>query len=427
MQKVLFYSRIRIILLFMLAAGLCCPFTHLIYAQTEEKKKESEPEERVRMSRDAQKALYSAQEAMKLEKFVAARNFLVDYRATLTPEEQQLDDNLPVMYFHMLAATWTAEDNLEEARKIFKDGWDRYPNDEALMINYAITTYNTEHFKEAGPLFERIYATVEKKDSRYLQQAAAAYYQIENYKEAKRVLTQMFALPEKAKPEWYQMIIQVCMELNQMKEAENYVLQYLSEDPMKSEYWILYAQMRLDQEDYRGGASALEIAYHIKQPTRITRYEELADLYNYLNAPLKAAKSLEIALREKKSDEDQLTQKIVQIYTRAQRFDIALSYLDKMIAQNPTEKLYFEKARLLYDIRRMDEAIDALDECLKLNRKMGDALILKGFAAWYLKDWDKARDAFNAASDIKSVRLQADDALAVLDDLESAKHIGAAY
>jgi len=374
------------------------------------------------MSREAQKALYSAQEAMRLEKFAAARNLLVDYRATLTDEQKQLDENLPNMFYHFLAQTWIAEDNLKEARKIFKEGWDRYPDDEYMMLNYAITTYNTENFAEAAPLFEKIYEVRKEKDSRYLQQAATAYYQIENFQEAKRVLKQMFGLPEPAKPEWYQMIIQICMELNQVKEAESYVLQYLKEDPLKSDYWVLFAQMRLDQEDYKGGASALEISYHIKDPDKISRYEDLAELYNYLNAPLKAAKSLEMALKEKKQAEsNELKYKMIEIYKKALRFDKALSILDEMIAKAPTAKLYYDKARLLYDIQRMNEAIDILDECLKLDPKMGEAYILKGFAKWYLKDWNAARRTFDKAYEIKNVRAQAEDAIAVLEDLEKAK------
>jgi len=321
----------------------------------------------------------------------------------------------------MLANTWIAEDNLEEARKVFKEGWDRFPEDQSMMLNYAITTYNTGHFAEAAPLFEKIYASQAEKDSRYLQQAAAAYYQIDKLQEAKRVLKQMFALPEKPKPDWYQMIIQICMGLDQMDEAQSYVLRYLKEDPLKADYWILYAQMRLDKEDYKGGASALEISYNVKNPEKLSRWTDLAELYNYLNAPLKAAKSLEKILARNPANKDEITQKIVEIYKRAQRFDKALSYLDSMIAEKPSAKLYFEKGRLFYDNRKMEDAITALDEAIKIDPKMGQAIILKGFAAWYLKDWNRARRAFNAASDIKSVRSQAEDAIAVLEDLENAK------
>lgn len=366
------------------------------------------------LSREATKALFEAQEAMKKDDFAGGRKFLLDYLAT-QPE------TIPIVLYHMLGYSYSAEGNMEEARKIFKQGHEADPGDESLLLNYAIATWEVERFVEAAPLFEKIYAGREKKDSKFLQQAAAAWYQAERFLEAKRVLKQMLALPEKPNPDWYQMIINICMELEQMDEAEGYVLEFLRFDPLKEDYWRLLAQFRLDEDDYRSAAGALEISYTVKSPDKKKSWEDLADLYAYLNAPLKVAGSLEIALKGAKDSDEKFLQ-LVEFYARAQRFKRAIAFIDKMIAEERTAKLLLEKGKVLYDAGRTKDAIEAWNACIEIDSRKGDCHILKGFGQWDLKDWDGARNTFEGALRIDKYRLQAEDAIAVLEDLESVKY-----
>jgi tetratricopeptide (TPR) repeat protein len=409
----------------LLATGLFCAFSLSAYAQTVKdvhgKKEEASEQTEVatdksgeELSKEASKALFEAQELMKNDDFAGGRKFLLDFLAT-DP------DPIPIVLFHMLGYSYSSEGNMEEARKVFKQGYEAAPDDENLLLNYAIATWEVEKFADAAPLFELIYATGEKKDSKFLQQAAAAWYQDENFLEAKRVLKQMLALPEKPKPDWYQMIINICMEMEQMDEAEDYVLEYLRFDPLKAEYWRLLAQFRLDGDDYRSAAGALEISYVIKSPAKNKNWEDLADLYAYLNAPLKVAGTLVNALKGVKENDPKFLQ-LVEFYARAQRFDTAIDFLDKMIAVEKTAKLFLEKGKIEYDAGRTRKAIKAWGDCIEADSKEGDCRILKGFAEWDLKDWDDARETFEGALALDKYRLQAEDAIAVLEDLEAAKY-----
>lgn len=380
----------------------------------------AEAKEAVEYTKEAQKALYEAQEAIKVDDFAGGRQFLLDYVAT-EPEEV-----IPAVLYSMLGHTWYAEENIEEARKVFKQGHEAFPDDEHLLRNYAITTYDAEMFAEAAPLFVKMYEEGEKKDPKYLNTAAVCWYQVEKFDEAKRLLKRLLALPGDPKPEWYKMIINICMELEQMDEAEGYIRQFLAQVPLSANYWQLLAQLRLNKEDYKGGAGALEISYHIKAPRRPKGWEDLADLFAYLNAPLRTAKSLEKAYKKEAPDRQQGLQ-LVDAYARALRVDKAISRLDKIIAEKPTAQLYFEKGKLLYDALRVKDTIVALNEATKLDPDNGEAYVLKGFAAWDLMDWKGARKAFDAALRMKKHRLQAEDALAVLDDLDSAKHPESRY
>lgn len=417
----------RQVLLLLAICGLVCAFLPAAYAQTVKeihgKKEEPKEQEEVaedktgeELSREATQALFNAQEAMKEDDFAGGRKFLLDYLATKPPEEKT-----PIVLYHMLGYSYSSEGNMVEAQKVFKQGWEAAPEDKDLLLNYAIATWEIEKFEEAAPLFEKSYEIREKKDSKYLHQAAAAWYQAEKFLEAKRVLKQMLALPEKPNPDWYQMIINICMELEQMDEAEDYVLEFLRFDPLKDEYWRLLAQFRLDDDDYRSAAGALEISYAVKAPRKKKSWEDLADLFAYLNAPLKVTGNMRNALTGAKANDPKFLQ-MAEFYARAQRFSPAVELIDKMIAVERTAKLYLEKGKILYDGGRIKDAIKAWESCIEVDDDIGECHILKGFAEWDLEDWDTSRETFEGALGIDEHRLQAEDAIAVLEDLESAKY-----
>ncbi len=433
MHKFQIPRRLELSLVLVLAAGVFWLFSIAAYAQTvkdthlreqEEEAAAAEAEVAVdktgdEMTREATEALYNAQETMKEDDFAGARKLLYDYLAAKPPEEKT-----PIVLYHMLGYAWSADENAEngmdEARKVFKEGHAAAPEDEGLLLNYAIATFEIEMFAEAAPLFEKVFDTQKKKDSKFLQQAAVAWVTAEKLEDAKRVLLRMFSLPEDPKPEWYQLIINVFMELEDMESAEEYVRLYLRQDPLQAPYWRLLAQFLLDKEDYRGAAGALEISYQVKPPAKKKRWADLSDIYYYLSAPLKAAGSLENSLAGKGSD-DRLAQ-LVELYHRAQRFDRAIAYIDQMIAQKPTARLLLQKGNILHEAGRVEDAVKVWGQCADVDPEFGDCLIAKGLGQWDLKDWDGARDSFEAAAELEEVRLQAEDALAVLDDLEGAKY-----
>jgi tetratricopeptide (TPR) repeat protein len=175
--------------------------------------------------------------------------------------------------------------------------------------------------------------------------------------------------------------------------------------------------MRLDREEYKAAASALEIAHRLEGAKK-GDWLELSELYLYLNAPLMAIRCMEYAYPGKMPG-DRMA-KIASTYARTQRFDKAMEIIEDALEQGPSADLYFEKGRLLYDAMRYEEAIVALEQCSKMDPKHGQAYILAGFAAWNMKQWEQARSAFVKASVLPKFRDQANDAVGVLDDLMTA-------
>jgi tetratricopeptide (TPR) repeat protein len=365
-----------------------------------------EEKEAEKLPPEAAKALYEAQILMDEEKWDEALAILNGYLATRPPD-------VPAVVYMQIGTCWYYKENLEETRKAFEKAYEIDPNDVRVLSNYANITYQTERFVEAAGLWEKLYGMQDPPESKTLFQAAAAYYQGEDLSNSKRVLKRMLDLPGPAEHRWYELIIEICFQIEDYAEAEVYILEFLEIKPYQSKYWRMLSQIRLERAEMRTGTSDLEIAFQVEAPKRQNQWKNLADLYNYVRAPLMSVRCLKEAYKGDKDTEGFV--RIAQTYKSAFRYDEAIKVLDEGFKMNPSADLLFEKGRVLYDDRRFREAMDAFKECVKLDPKHGEAYTLMGFAAWSLKDWDAARTAFSDASRVPKYRAQSRRVIDYLD------------
>jgi len=369
---------------------------------------ELEEEKEEKLPTDALKALYEAQLLMQEDQYDGAIARLNEYLAKQPPD-------VPARVYMMLGNCWYAKENFEETRKAFEKAYEIDPSDIITLKNYANVTYQTERFVDAAALWEKLFDMEDPKQPRTLWYAAGAYYQAEDLKNSKRVLERLLRLPGTPDPQWYKLIIEISYAQEQFADVERYVLEFLTLDPLQSYYWSLLSQIRLDREDLMKGTSDLEIAYRIEAPRRQRQWGNLGELYRYVRAPLMEARCYEEAYKGDDGPEGYI--RIAKAYEDALRYDEAVKILDEGIKKNPSADLYFEKGQLLYNAARFSEAVEAFEECVKLDRKRGDAYTIMGFAAWSLQNWDKARTAFADASRIPKYRAQANSAIEALKPL----------
>ena len=363
------------------------------------------------LPKESIKALYLSQQAIQAENYDEAIGLLTEYMASATEE-------VPVPAFQMLGHAYYGKDDVENARKTFARGHEAFPESADILLNLAVLTYELgDREKETARLFEKLYRLTGQTDPKYLYQAASLYFYSRELREAKRVLDQLLSSKHKAELKWYDDMIAICVELNQMGEAEKWAKETLAREPGQARYWRLLAQMRLDREEYKAAASALEIAHRLEGAKK-GDWLELSELYLYLNAPLMAIRCMEFAYPAKMPEKRKA--KIAATYARTLRFEEAMKYLDEALREKPSADLLFEKGRVLYDAMRYEEAIVALEQCSKMDPQYGQAYILAGFAAWNMKQWEQARSAFVKASVLPKFRDQANDAVGVLDDLMTA-------
>ncbi len=372
-------------------------------------------EEKKRMTREAQLALVESQRAYEKEDYEKARKPLLDYLAT-QPE------TIPEQVYLLLGVCWYFDKNIEEAIKVFKKAHEAYPENVDILKNYAAMLSEGGHHAEAAPLMEKVYDIIEKKDIKYLNFAVGSYYQAGKLSDAKRVLMRMIDISEKPDSKWFESIISICMEQDQLGEAESFVLKGLGIFPMDVKFWKLLGNFRQEENDYAGATGAYEIGSRVKPPEKKDEWKTLINLYQYLNVPLRVASTMIVALKKDNVQEDDHIM-IADAYSQAMRVDEAISYLDKIIAKKPSTTLMLKKAKILLNARRNEQAIKALDELIAIDPDEGEAYMLKGLAAWDLKDWKTMEAAFRAASRIKGYKdkTQAKNFLGIIESLQEAK------
>ncbi len=426
---------IKLFVMLFLFMALCLVSTSL-YAQEsnnqDSKKEETAADEGRKMTREAQEALLEAQRRYQTapDDLASARQPLIDYLAT--PQAQE--ETPPQMLYEMLGQFWYNDDkadkHMEEARKIYKAGYEAYPEDDNLLLDYAVTSFASDKPAEAAPLFEKYYEQNQAHDIKYLEYAGGAYYSANNFKEAKRVYVKMIGLATKdqLKPAWFDSLIYICEAMEDSAESEKYIKLALDHYPMEKKYWKLWANARYQKEDLKAATACYEIGARVEKPTDKTEWRTLIDLYNYLGLPLRSAKSIQMGMdllaKEKDSSVEKQELAVADAYARALRVDKAVAYLDSVIAKTPTYDLKLKKATILYNARRNKEAMAALDDCIAMDKKAYSAYFMKGMVAWDMKEWKIAEDAFDNASSAKddTIRLNSKDALDMLADLDKAKN-----
>lgn len=379
-----------------------------------------------RMSREAQLALVEAQQRIQTnpEDWASAREPLVEFLAT--PQE----DPVPITMYKMLGYLWyfdeKNETHVNEAYKIYKAGHEAFPSDLELLRNYASVSYHLDMFLEAAPLFEKYYDLDEKHEINYLENAAKIFFTAENLKEAKRVYLRMIGLSDTPKINWFDSLIYICQAQENAEDAEKFIRLALEHFPMEKKYWEFLGYARSEKEDFEGTAACFEIATRVQQPDDTSEWQKLIDLYNYIGLPLRSARSIQegIDILAKASTEEEQHIAVAEAYARGLRVDKAVASLDSAIAKNPSYALKLKKAEILYNARRNQEALAALDDCIATNKEAYEAYYMRGWIAWDMKDWDTAIEAFDAAAASRdnNIRINATNALDMLASLNKAKN-----
>lgn len=339
-----------------------------------------------KMPRAQQQALYEAQQAIQSKQYAKARKILTGYL-----DEHPKSQNSLLWY--ALGNAWYLSGNPGRAYAVYKKGFALNPRSLDLCLNLAKTAQDLGRYKSVAHYLQKAYGLKRPRDPDLLYQAGAAYYQAESLKNAKSVLDRLFRETRKHQRQWRKLYLQVCMDLGHWKRAEKMVENLLATHPTDREYWRLLADLRLRRDDHQGAASALEIAYQIEAPDKAD-WEALADIYFYLNAPVKAARTLKKAYGKDLSARE--CERLARAYEQAGSLARAVKYLDGAIQKAPTGSRYLEKGKLLYRHGRWKQAVSPLQSAIKHGADPAYARLLLGYCGLEVRDFDLAKAAFSA-------------------------------
>ncbi len=366
-----------------------------------------------RLSPATRCAMVKAQEALSQEKYDKARQILSSYLKDHAREA-------PADIYWLLGNSWFLKDKPARACEIYRRGLECFPDNQSLHQNYAVASYVRKDFRTAGDYFVKAFELEkENPDAGLLYKAGSAYYNAGSYGRAKETLKRLISMEEKVRPEWRKLLVYTNISLKDWDSAESALEPLLNNNPASSDYWKLLAKLHLNRDKYRDAAAALSIAYEINPPGKASAWAELADMYFYLNAPLKAGRCLVRGYGEDLSLEQ--LDRLAHAYGRALRYEKAIEYINKAIAIEPAPERYRTRAVYYYRDRQFSDALASFRKVVENKPEDDWAHLMMGFCAMELDNLELAQKAFSGAAGSEKFGTWARSALAMVDDLIDAK------
>ena len=360
---------------------------------------------------EARQALFQAQALLDEQRPAEAARIMDQYLATTgkPPAEAWL-----LLGLARYEAGKGANDK-SGALEAFRAGLKHFPDDPLLCRNLAVLLFEAGQYAEAAPLFEKAHGLQEKPEPELLYQAGSAWYLAGDYNASARVLDRLAATASPLEMEWIQLAVHAFLAAGNLDRAETMVLALLRDAPGDAARWELLAKIHLDRERFDKAAAALEMAYDLKSPT-VRELEQLADLYVYVNAPLRAVSVLERA--HGAAPDGEWAVRLAELYADSGRVDQAVGILER--ASVSTDAL-LAKGKILFRARDFRAAARALDACLERSPGNAEAHLYRGLCAWENQDWELARREFLRVAGNKECEARASAALDALGDLEQAR------
>ncbi|HEX16249.1 MAG TPA: tetratricopeptide repeat protein [Deltaproteobacteria bacterium] len=382
--------------------GLVILFAVLLIAASQSYSAEPLPPEAV-------KVLHRAQECLKRGKAKKGLELLGNFRR----EHPEIAHHL---FLLLEGNLYWEEGKKEEALERWQRATQLSPRDEASWQNLAQALYELQRYAEAADAFLRAYELSKRRELRFY--AAVAYLKGKRPREAiphLEVLARGREVPE----EWLLALLQAYLDVGGLEGAEKVLRRLLSRNPEKVDYWKWLAQIYLKQRRYIEAVASLEIASRLRGGKEEKR--ELAQLYLGLNVPLKAARYYEEIYG---SDPDpSACDRIATFYLAAHKIEEALAFIDLAIKKEPTAERFLRKGEILYKERRYEEAYQALKEATSRGGG-GYASLLRGYCAWKMGWFQKAREAFLEAASYPGYKKRAQEALRIIAGKEGRSSEG---
>lgn len=232
---------------------------------------------------------------------------------------------------------------------------------------------------------------------------AQGYYQTKDYDKALQNVVKainMYKADGKLpKEQWYNLARFLYFEKNDVKNTVATLEQLLTYYP-KKEYWVQLSHMYGEQKKEGLQLAAMDTAY--VQNMLDKGPEQVTMAYLYLNGeiPYRAAKVMEKGLKD---GSIQATSKNYEIaasaWRQAQELDKAIPAMEEAAAKSDDGELYARLGNIYLDSDRNKEAITAINKGLSRGgvKRPDTARLVLGMAYFNSKQYDKAREAFQAA------------------------------
>jgi tetratricopeptide (TPR) repeat protein len=233
---------------------------------------------------------------------------------------------------------------------------------------------------------------------------AQGYYQTKDYNKSLTNVEKAISMyKEKGKlpkEQWYNLARFLYFEKNDINKTVDVLEELLTHYP-KKQYWVQISHMYGEQKKEKQQLAAMETAY--VQGMLDKSGEQVTMAYLYLNAevPYKAAKVMDKGLKNESIEATSKNWEVTgSAWRQAQELKKAIPAMEKAAAKSETGELYSRLGNVYLDNDQYKKAISAINKGLQRGgvKRPDSARLVLGMAYFNDKQYDKAREAFKAAS-----------------------------
>ncbi|MEE4144666.1 MAG: tetratricopeptide repeat protein [Halieaceae bacterium] len=229
------------------------------------------------------------------------------------------------------------------------------------------------------------------------------YYQTKDYDKAllnvEKAINMYTADDKLPKEQWYNLARFLYFEKNDVKNTVATLEKLLTHYP-KKEYWVQLSHMYGEQKKEGLQLAAMDTAYVQNMLDKGTEQVTMAYLYLNAEVPYRAGKVMEKGLKDGSIQDTSKNYEIAaSAWRQAQELDKAIPAMEEAAAKSDDGELYARLGNIYLDSDRNKEAIVAINKGLSRGgvKRPDTARLVLGMAYFNTKQYDKAREAFQAA------------------------------
>lgn len=205
------------------------------------------------------------------------------------------------------------------------------------------------------------------------------------------------------KESWYKTKLSAYYELQDFPNMKKTLVTLIVNWPSPAYWWQLSSTYN-ELNDEPSFFASTEVIYRSGYFDKPTHYTMMAQIFMAQEVPIKAAWTLEFALKEKILEEDEDTLKLLgQAYLMAQEYKKAVSPLSRVATMTKDYQIWMQVGQVQQSLDNMKGAAEAFSKSLAVipakERKDAFALqVLKGNVLTEMRKYSDAKKAFAAAT-----------------------------
>lgn len=330
-------------------------------------------------------------------------------------DRNRSDDYARATILQAMAFVRARQERYDEAISLFQRAidLDQLPNGQhyQMILQTAQLHYTVERYRKALQRLEIWFCLTPDEQENKVDvwvMKASIHAQIEEFRQAIEAIERAIALSDEPREQWYQLKLGMHLELEEYGEAANVLQALIRMNPDKKSYWVQLASIHVQADRSQDAMAVLSLAHRKNLLNRESEYMQLASLQQEFDFPRKAAEILNEGLEQGIVENTRRNWEMAGgAWYEARELDRALDAYEKAGARSSDGRVDLQRAFILTDQQRWEEALEALGRALELGglskSQIGNAYLLLGTARYNNDNAEGALEAFNEATDYGKV------------------------